>query len=203
MKIFCVGRNYIAHAMELENEIPEEPVIFIKPRSALLKPKYRYYYPAFTNELHYEAELAVRICKNGAHIEKRKAHYYYDAFTVGIDFTARDVQQKLKKKGLPWEKAKSFDNSAVIGEWIPKSEFVNSNGIKFSLYKNDELVQNGNTANMIFTIEDIIAEITKYFAINIGDIIFTGTPEGVGEVLPFDGLTGYLGDRQVLNLPIE
>ena len=203
MKIFCVGRNYAEHAKELDNEVPDEPVIFLKPRSALLKPNYRYYYPAFTNELNYEAEIAVRICKNGTHIEKRKAHFYYDAFTLGIDFTARDIQRKLKKKGLPWEKSKSFDHSAVIGEWIHKSEFVNASGIDFSLYKNDELVQEGNTANMIFTIEDLIADITKYFAINIGDIIFTGTPAGVGEVLPFDELTGYIGDQQVLSLPIE
>ncbi|HOZ96242.1 MAG TPA: fumarylacetoacetate hydrolase family protein [Niabella sp.] len=203
MKIFCIGRNYVAHAKELDNEVPEEPVVFLKPKSSLLKPHLPFYYPEFTNELHYESELVLRICKNGRYVSKRFAHQYYDAITVGIDFTARDLQNELKKKGLPWEKAKAWDNSAVIGKWRPLSDFPNPKNINFGFYKNDELVQQGNSGNMIYGFNSVVANISKYFSMNIGDIIFTGTPAGVGEVLPGDQLEGILEDEIVLNLKVQ
>lgn len=202
MKIFCIGRNYVAHAKELENEVPEEPVVFLKPKTALLKPHLPFYYPAFTNELHYEAELVLRISKNGRYVSKRFARQYYDAITVGIDFTARDIQNELKSKGLPWEKAKAWDNSAVLGKWRSMSDFPNPKNINFGFYKNDELVQQGNSGNMIFGFNTLIENISKYFSMNIGDIIFTGTPAGVGEVLPGDNLEGILEDESVLNLTV-
>lgn len=203
MKIFCIGRNYVAHAKELGNEIPEEPIVFIKPKSALLRPHLPFYYPEFTNELHYEAELVIRVSKNGRYINKRFAYQYYDAITLGIDFTARDIQNELKRKGLPWEKAKGWDNSAVIGKWLPINNFANRRDINFGLYKNGDLVQHSNSGKMIHSFETIIADISKYFTFNIGDIIFTGTPEGVGEVVTSDILEGILEDEIVFNIPIE
>jgi len=203
MKIFCIGRNYVAHAKELGNEVPEEPVIFLKPKTALLKPHLPFYYPEFTNELNYECELALRICKNGRYINKRYAHQYYDAITLGIDFTARDIQNELKQKGLPWEKAKAWDNSAVLGKWRPLSDFPNLKNINFGFYKNNELVQQGNSGNMIYSFNTLLVHISKYFSLNIGDIIFTGTPAGVGETLPGDELEGILEDEIVLNLKVE
>src|SRR5690606_14737219 len=155
MKIFCVGRNYVAHAQELGNDLPDEPVIFMKPKSALLQTHTPFYYPEFTNELHYEAELVLRVSKNGKYIQERYASKYYDAVTVGIDFTARDIQQELKKKGLPWEKAKSWDNSAVIGKWINLADIKNKKDINFKLLKNKETVQEGNSGNMIFSFDSI------------------------------------------------
>ncbi|MFT3903305.1 MAG: fumarylacetoacetate hydrolase family protein [Niabella sp.] len=203
MKIFCVGRNYVAHAKELGNEIPEEPVIFMKPKTALLKSHLPFYYPEFTNELHYECELVIRICKNGRYVNKKYAYQYYDAISVGIDFTARDVQDELKKKGLPWEKAKAWDDSAVIGTWRRINDFANKKDIKFSLYKNDEMVQYGNSGQMIYSFDSLIAHVSKYFSINIGDVIFTGTPAGVGEVVPTDVLEGILEDEVAFKLTIE
>lgn len=203
MKIFCIGRNYVAHAKELGNDVPDEPVVFLKPKSALLKPHLPFYYPEFTNELHYECELVLRVSKNGRYINKRYAHQYFDAITLGIDFTARDIQNQLKSKGLPWEKAKAWDNSAVLGRWRPISDFENVKNIKFGFYKNDELVQEGNSGNMIFSFNSILTNISKYFSLNIGDIIFTGTPPGVGETLPGDQLEGILEDEIVLNLNVE
>lgn len=203
MKIFCIGRNYAEHARELGNEIPEEPVVFLKPKSALLKPHLPFYYPEFTNELHYEAELVIRVAKNGRYINRRYAHQYYDAITLGIDFTARDIQNELKSKGLPWEKAKAWDNSAVIGNWRSIGDFVNRKEIKFGLYKNGELVQHSHSGKMIHSFENILVNISKYFTLNIGDVIFTGTPEGVGEVLPGDELEGIVEDESVFNLTIE
>ncbi|WP_300602205.1 fumarylacetoacetate hydrolase family protein [Niabella sp.] len=203
MKIICIGRNYAAHARELGNEIPEEPVVFLKPKSALLRPHLPFYYPEFTNELHYECELVIRVSKNGRYINKRYANQYYDAITLGIDFTARDLQNELKKKGLPWEKAKAWDNSAVIGKWKPVNDFENTKNINFGLYKNEELVQHGNSAKMIHSFESILAHVSKYFTLNIGDIIFTGTPEGVGEIVTGDVLEGILEDESVFQLTIE
>lgn len=203
MKIFCIGRNYVAHAKELDNEVPDEPVVFLKPKTALLKPHLPFYYPEFTNELHYECELVLRICKNGRYINKRYAHQYYDAITLGIDFTARDIQNQLKQKGLPWEKAKAWDNSAALGKWRPVSDFPDLKDIKFGFYKNDELVQQGNSGNMIYSFNSILANISKYFSVNIGDVVFTGTPAGVGEVLPGDALEAILEDEIVLNLAVE
>jgi 2-keto-4-pentenoate hydratase/2-oxohepta-3-ene-1,7-dioic acid hydratase in catechol pathway len=203
MKIFCVGRNYSAHAKELGNEIPDEPVIFMKPKSALLQSHTPFYYPEFTNELHYECELVLRISKNGKYIQDKYAGKYYDAITAGIDFTARDIQNELKEKGLPWEKAKAWDNSAVIGKWIPLPNFKNKNDINFCLYKNKELVQQANSANMINNFDTIIAYISNYFSINIGDLIFTGTPAGVGEVVVGDELEAFVEDDSVLTLEVK
>ncbi len=203
MKIFCIGRNYAAHAKELGNEIPEEPVIFMKPKSALLRPHLPFYYPEFTNELHYEGELVLRVSKNGRYINKRYASQYYDAITVGIDFTARDIQRELQQKGLPWEKAKAWDNSAVVGNWKPIADYVNRRTINFGLYKNGEQVQHSNSGKMIYNFDTILASISKYFTLNIGDIVFTGTPEGVGEVVTGDVLEGILEDESVFTVSVE
>jgi 2-keto-4-pentenoate hydratase/2-oxohepta-3-ene-1,7-dioic acid hydratase in catechol pathway len=203
MKIFCVGRNYVDHAKELGNAVPEEPVIFMKPKSALLQPNTPFYYPEFTNELHYEAELVLRISKNGKYVQEHQAHRYYDAITVGIDFTARDIQAELKKKGLPWEKAKAWDQSAVIGKWVPLQLETMRSPIQFSMQKNKELVQDGNTTDMIFSCDHIIAHISQYFSLNIGDLIFTGTPAGVGECVVGDILEGYLKEEKMFELEIK
>ncbi|MCX8019594.1 MAG: fumarylacetoacetate hydrolase family protein [Chitinophagaceae bacterium] len=203
MKIFCVGRNYAEHAAELGNDVPQEPVIFMKPKSALLQSHIPFYYPEFTNELHYECELVLRICKNGKYIQEKFAGKYYDSITAGIDFTARDIQNELKSKGLPWEKAKAWDNSAVVGKWIPISKFPNRKNINFCLYKNKELVQQGNSGNMIFSFDQIISHISQYFSLNIGDLVFTGTPAGVGEVVVSDELEAFVEDDSVLLLNIK
>lgn len=202
MKIFCVGRNYVAHAKELGNEVPDEPVIFMKPKSALLQSHTPFYYPEFTNELHYECELVLRISKNGKYIQEKHASKYYNGISVGIDFTARDIQDELKKKGLPWEKAKAWDNSAVVGEWIDfKPEHKKE--ILFTLQKNKEVVQTGNTSNMIFNFDQIVAHISNYFSLNIGDMIFTGTPSGVGECVVGDILEGFIGEQNLFTVEIK
>jgi len=203
MKIFCVGRNFAAHAEELGNEIPDEPVVFMKPKSALLQPHAPFYYPEFTNELHYECELVLRVSKNGKYIQEKFASKYYDAVTTGIDFTARDIQNDLKAKGLPWEKAKAWDNSAVIGKWIPFTDIKNKKEINFGLYKNKELAQQGNSANMIHNFDSIVAYISNFFSVNIGDVIFTGTPAGVGEAVVGDELEGFLEDVSMFTLDIK
>lgn len=205
MKIFCVGRNYVAHARELGNEVPDEPVIFMKPKSALLQAQTPFYYPEFTNELHYEAELVLRISKNGKYVQEKHACRYYNAITIGIDFTARDIQDALKKKGLPWEKAKAWDNSAAIGKWMEvKPEPAGKQPpIRFSLKKNKELVQDGDTQHMIFHFDSIISHISNYFSLNIGDLIFTGTPAGVGECVVGDELEGFIGEEKLLDLTIR
>lgn len=203
MKIFCVGRNYTEHAKELGNEIPDEPVIFMKPKSALLQPHTPFYYPEFTNELHYECELVLRVSKNGKYIQEKFASKYYDAVTTGIDFTARDIQNELKAKGLPWEKAKAWDNSAVIGKWVSFNDIKNRKGINFGLYKNKELVQQAISSNMIHDFDSIISYISNYFSVNIGDVIFTGTPAGVGEVVVGDELEGVMEDNSMFQLEIK
>ncbi len=203
MKIFCVGRNYAEHAKELSNAIPEEPVLFMKPKTALLQPNIPFYYPEFSNELHYEVELVLRIAKNGRYVPEAHAHKYFDAVTVGIDFTARDIQNELKKKGLPWEKAKSWDNSAVIGSWIPLNAEMLKKSMKFSLQKNKELVQSGCSTDMIFPFSRIISDISNYFSLNIGDLVFTGTPAGVGECVVGDILDGYFDEKQMFSLEIK
>lgn len=203
MKIFCVGRNYVAHAKEMGSEVSDEPVIFMKPKSALLQAHTPFYYPEFTNELHYEAELVLRISKNGKYIQERFANKYYDAITAGIDFTARDIQAELKEKGLPWEKAKAWDNSAVIGKWIPLQNIRNKKDINFSLTKNKELVQKGNSGMMIHNFDKIVAYISNYFSINIGDLIFTGTPEGVGEVVVGDELELFIEEDSLMTLEVK
>ncbi len=203
MKIFCVGRNYADHAKELGNAIPDEPVIFMKPKSALLQPHTPFYYPEFTNELHYEVELVLRVSKNGKYIQDKFANKYYDAITVGIDFTARDIQAELKEKGLPWEKAKAWDNSAVIGKWVPFASLKNKNDINFGLYKNKELVQQGNSKSMLHNFDSLVSYISNYFSINIGDLIFTGTPAGVGEVVVGDELEGFMEQESLFTLEVK
>jgi 2-keto-4-pentenoate hydratase/2-oxohepta-3-ene-1,7-dioic acid hydratase in catechol pathway len=203
MKIFCVGRNYVAHAKELGNDVPDEPVIFMKPKSALLQAHTPFYYPEFTNELHYECELVLRVSKNGKYIQEKYANKYYSAVSVGIDFTARDIQDELKKKGLPWEKAKAWDNSAVVGKWVELTPDFNKKDINFCLYKNKELVQQGNSSQMLFNFDKIIAHISNYFSINIGDLIFTGTPAGVGECVVGDELEAFIEDESMLELTIK
>ena len=203
MKIICVGRNYADHAKELGNNIPDEPVIFMKPKSALLQSHTPFYYPEFSNELHYECELVLRVCKNGKYIQERHAANYYNGITVGIDFTARDIQDELKKKGLPWEKAKAFDNSAAVGKFIDIAPGLNRKNINFSFYKNKELVQQGNSGNMIFSIDSLIANISNYFSLNIGDLIFTGTPAGVGECVVGDVLEAFLEKEMLLSVEVK
>jgi 2-keto-4-pentenoate hydratase/2-oxohepta-3-ene-1,7-dioic acid hydratase in catechol pathway len=203
MKIFCVGRNYVDHAKELKNEVPDEPVIFMKPKSALLQPHTPFYYPEFTNELHYECELVLRIAKNGKYIQEKFANKYYDAVSVGIDFTARDVQNELKQKGLPWEKAKAWDNSAVVGRWLPLGSLKDKNKVNFALYKNKELVQQGSSADMIFPFDYIVSYISNFFSINIGDLIFTGTPAGVGEAVVGDELEGFMDEQSLFALEVK
>lgn len=203
MKIICIGRNYAEHAKELNNDVPTEPVIFIKPRTALLFPEKPLYYPEFTDDLQYECELVYKICKNGKYIKEKFAHKYYNAVTVGIDFTARDLQQKLKSKGLPWELAKAFDGSAAVGEFIPIAPDMDLDNINFSLKRNGETVQLGNSHDMIFSIDQIIEYVSMYFTLNIGDLIFTGTPAGVGPVNVYDELEGYIGDQKLLFVDIQ
>lgn len=203
MKIFCVGRNYAEHIKELGNIFPEEPVIFMKPKSALLQAHTPFYYPEFTNELHYECELVLRISKNGKYIQEAFASKYYDAITVGIDFTARDIQNELKEKGLPWEKAKAWDNSAAIGKWVPMANIKNKKDIPFGLYKNKELVQQGSSKQMIHSFDYIVSYISNFFSVNIGDLIFTGTPAGVGELVVGDEIEGFMEDDSLLKLEIK
>jgi 2-keto-4-pentenoate hydratase/2-oxohepta-3-ene-1,7-dioic acid hydratase in catechol pathway len=203
MKIICIGRNYVAHAKELGHDIPDEPVIFMKPKNALLQGHTPFYYPEFTNDLHYECELVLRVCKNGKYINERQAPNYYNAYSVGIDFTARDIQEDAKKKGLPWEKAKAFDNSAAVGKFIDIAPGFNKSKIKFSFKKNGEVVQNGDSSQMIFSFDSIISHISNYFSLNIGDLIFTGTPAGVGEIVVGDELEAYIGDEKLLALTVK
>ncbi len=203
MKIFCVGRNYADHAKELGNEVPEEPVIFMKPKTALMQSNAPFYYPEFSNELHYEVEIVLRICKNGKYIDPDTADKYFDAFTIGIDFTARDIQAELKKKGLPWEKAKAWDNSAIIGKWIDLTPELRNTPINFSLQKNREQVQAGTSTDMIFSFQEIIANISQYFSLNIGDLIYTGTPAGVGECVTNDLLEGFYEKEKMFALEIK
>lgn len=203
MKIFCVGRNYSEHAKELNNVVPESPVIFMKPATALLKDGAPFYYPEFSKSIHYECELVVKINKNGKHIQEKFAHKYFDEITVGIDFTARDLQNNLKTKGLPWELAKGFDGSAVLGNFISLENISLEKGIHFSLKKNDIIVQQGNSNDMIFSIEKIIAFISSYFTLQKGDLIYTGTPAGVGEVAIGDSLQGFIGDTLLMECVVK
>ncbi|MEO8769838.1 MAG: fumarylacetoacetate hydrolase family protein [Ferruginibacter sp.] len=203
MKIICIGRNYADHAKELGNEIPDEPIIFMKPKSALLQAHTPFYYPEFTNELNYECELVLRICKNGKYIQERHAANYYNGITVGIDFTARDIQDECKKKGLPWEKAKAFDNSAAVGKFIDITPEINKKDIKFSFNKNNEEVQKGNSGEMIFSFDNLIANISNYFSLNIGDLVFTGTPAGVGECVVGDELEAFFDGKSLLKIDVK
>lgn len=204
MKIICIGRNYANHAKELNSEIPKEPVFFMKPDSALLPKKSPFYYPNFTKDLHYEIEIVVKINKLGKNIAPQFAHTYYDEIGLGIDFTARDIQKECKNKGLPWEKAKAFDFSAPVSQkFISKSKFNNIQNINFTLKKNNEFVQIGNTKDMLFSIDELIVYLSQFMTLKIGDLIFTGTPEGVGPVSIGDQLTGYIEDQEMINIPIK
>ncbi len=202
MKIICVGRNYKKHAEELGNQVPNEPVIFMKPDSAILRQRDAFYIPDFSNDVHYEAEIVVKLNRLGKRIQSKFASKYYAEFTLGIDFTARDVQSNLKAKGLPWEKAKGFDNSAVCGDWLQVSEY-DINNLSFELYKNGECVQQGNTSDMLFSVDSLIEHCSQYFTLKIGDQIFTGTPEGVGPVTSGDLLEGYIEGHKVLNVKVK
>lgn len=203
MKIIAVGRNYINHAKELNNPVPTEPVIFMKPDTAILKDNKDFYYPEFSDDVHYELELVVRICNEGKHVASKFAHKYYDAIGLGIDFTARDVQTKLKERGLPWELAKSFDHSAVMSPLLAKTEFPNLNELEFSLKKNGETVQVGNTKNMIFDIQMLIVYISKYITLRKGDLVYTGTPEGVGPVSIGDILEGFIAEKAMFSCQVK
>tara|TARA_R110000765_G_scaffold69914_3_gene135621 strand:+ start:1303 stop:1914 length:612 start_codon:yes stop_codon:yes gene_type:complete len=203
MKIICIGRNYSAHIKELESKTPEEPVFFLKPDSAVLLSQHPFVIPEFSKEVHYEVEVLVKINKLGKYIQPKFAHKYYDKIGLGIDFTARDLQRKCKEAGLPWEMAKAFDGAAVIGDWVSKEELGDINDLNFSLEKNDEQVQKGNTSNMLFKIDELIAYVSQFMTLKIGDVIFTGTPEGVGPVALDDKLTGYLSGRQMFAINIK
>lgn len=204
MKIFCVGRNYVEHAKELQNEVPDEPVIFMKAPTALLKKGEDLYYPNFTQDLHYEGELVVKIDKMGKKIQEKFAHKYYSEISLGFDFTARDLQSKLKSKGLPWELAKSFDGAASVGAFFPIETIRNAeNQFAFEIYKNDNLVQSGNTAMMLFSIDKIISFVSEYFTLQKGDLIYTGTPAGVGSLKIGDELKGFFGEQLVVKTVIK
>ncbi len=201
MKIICIGRNYAEHAKEMKAETPTEPVFFMKPDTALLKEE-EFYYPEFTKDLHHEIELVVKISKAGKHIEEQFAHKYYEEIGLGIDFTARDIQAKCKEKGLPWEKAKAFDNSAPIGKFVSKTKF-DLNNISFELKLNGQSKQIGNSNQMIFSIDKIISHISKFVSLKVGDLIYTGTPEGVGPVKIGDHLEGFVNGENFLQLNIK
>jgi 2-keto-4-pentenoate hydratase/2-oxohepta-3-ene-1,7-dioic acid hydratase in catechol pathway len=202
MKIFCVGRNYSEHAKELGNAIPDDPVIFSKPDTAIIKNGEPFYLPDFSNDVHHEVELVIRINKMGKRIEEKFARNYYNEIGLGIDFTARDIQSKLKEKGLPWELAKAFDGSAPLGDFIPIDQLDLKN-INFSLTKNGEVVQQGNTSHMIFSFDKIVSFVSQYFTLKVGDLIYTGTPAGVSKVKIGDKLQGFIGNKLMLNCEVK
>jgi len=203
MKIICIGRNYVDHAKELNNPVPSKPLVFMKPPSALLVNNKPFYYPEFTENLHYEVEMVLKICRNGRHVQPEFAHKYYEQIGLGIDFTARDVQSQCKEKGHPWEIAKGFDGSAPISEFINLDRLMNPGAIEFELTKNGEVVQSGNTKDLIFSFDYIISYVSKIFRLHIGDLIFTGTPEGVGPLQVGDELEGFIGENKLLECRIK
>ena len=203
MKIICIGRNYADHISELNNERPTEPVIFLKPDSSILPNKNPFVIPAFSNDIHHEVEILVKICKVGKHIDAKFAHKYYEEIGLGIDFTARDVQSKLKEKGLPWEKAKAFDHSAVIGNFTSKKNYTSLENINFELKSNGTTVQEGNTSLMLWKIDELISYVSQYFTLKIGDIIFTGTPKGVAKVTEGDVLEGFIEGKSMFKVQIR
>ena len=203
MKIICIGRNYVEHINELNNQRPDEPVIFLKPDTAILPKDSPFYIPDFSNDIHYEVEILVKINKVGKYIDKKFASKYYDEIGLGIDFTARDLQSKLKEKGLPWEKSKSFDGSAVIGNFISKKKFSSLENINFELKNNENIVQKGNTNQMIWKIDEIIEHVSQFFTLKTGDIIFTGTPAGVGKINHNDRLEGFIENEKLFALDIK
>jgi len=203
MKIICIGRNYAEHAKEMKSEVPTEPVFFMKPDTALLKDNEDFYYPEHTKDLHHEVEIVIKISKAGKHIEEKFAHKYYEEIGIGIDFTARDVQAKCKEKGLPWEKAKAFDGSAPIGKFVNKSTFADLNNINFHLDVNGQLRQQGNTKDLIFSIDKVIAYVSKFVTLKTGDLIYTGTPEGVAAVNIGDKLTCFIEGQNLLSFDVK
>jgi len=203
MKIICIGRNYASHIEELKNEKPSEPVVFLKPDSAILLKQHPFVIPEFSEDVHHEIELIVKISKVGKYIEPKFAHKYYDEISVGIDFTARDLQAKLKEKGLPWEKAKAFDGSAVIGDFLPKSQFVSLENVNFELKNNTVEVQKGNSSMMMWNIDELVSYVSQFFTLKIGDIIFTGTPEGVAAVKSDDVLEGFLEGQKLFRIQVK
>lgn len=203
MKLICIGRNYTEHIKELKNEKPSEPVVFLKPDTAILLKKQPFFIPDFSDDVQYEVEILVKINRVGKHIDKKFAHKYYNEVGLGIDFTARDLQNRLKAKGLPWEKSKSFDGAAVIGNWLPVSEIEDVDAVGFSLKKNDNIVQKGNTSHMLWKIDELIEYVSKYFTLKIGDIIFTGTPAGVGRVIANDKLKGFIENKEMFSITVK
>ena len=203
MKIICVGRNYSSHIKELANEKPIAPVLFLKPDTSILQKNHPFYIPHFSSNIDYEAEVLIRINRIGKHIQSKFSHKYYEEISLGVDFTARIVQNQLKSNGLPWEKSKSFDGSALIGEWFQKNEFENINALSYNLKVNNRVVQYGNTSEMLWKIDDLISYISQYFTLKIGDIIFTGTPAGVGPISENDVLVGHIEDRQAFSVKIK
>ncbi|MEJ5994303.1 fumarylacetoacetate hydrolase family protein [Pedobacter sp. Du54] len=203
MKIIAIGRNYAAHAKELNNEIPTKPVIFLKPDTAVLKDNKPFYIPDFSSDVHFELEVVLKICKEGKHIAEKFASNYYDEIGLGIDFTARDIQTQHKEKGLPWELAKAFDNSAAISNFLPKSDFPDVYNMEFELKVNEKTRQNGHTSNLLFSFEKIIAFVSQYITLKKGDLIFTGTPEGVGQVKQGDHLMAWLEGKQLLDFYVK
>lgn len=204
MRIFAIGRNYAEHIKELNNERPDEPVIFTKPDTAVLRNNAPFYYPDFSKDVHYECELVLRICKEGKNIEEKFAHKYYDAIGIGIDFTARDLQQKAKDKGLPWDIAKGFNGSAPLSEkFIPVSSFPDLKNINFSLKVDGETKQQGNTSLMLFSFDYIISYLSRFFTLKTGDIIFTGTPKGVGPVKVGNVLSAYVEQEKILEFEVR
>lgn len=203
MKIICIGRNYTNHIEELKNERPAEPVVFMKPDSAVLLKQHPFVIPEFSEDIHHELEVIVKINKVGKYIEPKFAHKYYDEISVGIDFTARDLQTKLKEKGLPWEKAKAFDGSAVIGDFVHKTLFSSMENLTFEMTSNGQTVQKGNTGFMLWNIDELVSFVSQYFTLKIGDIIFTGTPAGVAAVRPNDVLEGFLEDKKLFRIQVK
>lgn len=203
MKIICIGRNYADHISGLNNERPSEPVIFMKPDTAVLPKQFPFVIPEFTNDVHHEVEILVKINKVGKYIDQKFAHKYYDEIGLGIDFTARDLQSELKSKGLPWEKAKAFDHSAIISDFLSKKNFSSLENINFELTNNGKVVQRGNTNQMLWKIDEIIAYVSQYFTLRTGDIIFTGTPSGVAKVQPNDVLEGFIEGQQLFRIQVK
>ena len=203
MKIICIGRNYTDHIEELANERPEDPVVFLKPDTSLVLKNQPFFIPSFSDDVHYEVEVLVRINRIGKHIQQKFSHKYYDEIGLGIDFTARDLQAKLKGKGLPWEKAKAFDGAAVVGDWVNKSELPHIDELQFEMTKNGTVVQQSSSALMLWKVDELIAYISQFFTLKIGDIIFTGTPAGVGPVVENDVLEGYLEGHQLFSIKVK
>jgi 2-keto-4-pentenoate hydratase/2-oxohepta-3-ene-1,7-dioic acid hydratase in catechol pathway len=203
MKIICIGRNYTDHIEELANERPEDPVVFLKPDTSLVLKNQPFFIPPFSNDVHYEVEVLVRINRIGKHIQQKFSHKYYDEIGLGIDFTARDLQAKLKAKGLPWEKAKAFDGAAVVGDWVNKSELPHIDELQFEMTKNGTEVQQSSSALMLWKVDELIAYVSQFFTLKIGDIIFTGTPAGVGPVAENDVLEGSLEGRQLFSIKVK